>query len=192
MPRASVLAATRRRRLAVAVVLGEKAVHDARAEEEPVVRLAPATALEGLHVHDVALDARERRDGPLRVRVDEPPEEPFGPSPAHAHRVGDGVHRPAAKERDVRHRVAAVDVQEAGEGHVPGAVASADRQDVDVDAAKVFGDAVELFDRAGRPQDAVVAQPARQAQRSAGVAQVAPALGVEDDSDARHRRCRGG
>ena len=129
-------------------------------------------------MHHVALDPDERRRRSLRVCVNEPREESLGPAVAHPDGVRDGVHRAAAKERDVGHRVPVVDVQEARERHVAGAVAAADRQDVDVHPPEVFCDAVELLDRARRAEHPVVAEAAREAQRGARVAQVAPALGV--------------
>ncbi len=68
------------------------------------------------------------------------------------------------------------------------AVAPADGEHVDVDPAKVLGDTVELFDRRGRAEHAVVAEPPREPQSGPRVSKFSPALGVENDADATHSR----
>ena len=85
---------------------------------------------------------------------------------------------PPRRSATLRERRARVDVEKPGQRDVVGPVAAADGEDVDLGAAEVLGDAVELVDAAGLAHDAVVAQPAREAERGAGVAQVAPALGL--------------
>src|ERR1019366_1281087 len=85
------------RGLTVSVVLGEKTMDDAGAEEEPELVVARPGASERLDAHDVPVDAGERCDRALRVGVDQATEEALGLAVADAHGVRDGVHRAPAE-----------------------------------------------------------------------------------------------
>src|SRR5262249_33809464 len=76
--------------------------------------------------------------------------------------------------------------EEPGQRDVVGPVAAADGEDLDVVAAEVLGDPVELVDRARLADDAVVAERACEAGGGARVPQGSPAPGVEYDADSRH------
>ncbi len=67
-----------------------------------------------------------------------------------------------------------------------GAVAAADREDVDLEALEVLRDSVELVERVGLAHDAAVAERLGQTARRARIAPVLAALGVEDDANAGH------
>ncbi len=185
-------------RLPAAIVLGEVAVDDAGPEDEAVVgarAVAPNRAPGRPDAHDVPLDVGERHRGALGVGADQALEQPFGVVASHSHRVGNDVHRAAAKERDLRQRalrlgvlrdVRRVHVEEAGDGHMIGAVAAADAKHVDVEALEVLRRAAKLVDRPHRTDDAVISKLPRDAERGPGVAQVPAALGVQDDADPWH------
>jgi len=71
-------------------------------------------------------------------------------------------------------------------------VASGNRENVDLQTTEVVRDSIELLDRVGRANDAAITDSACEALGGAGVAQVVPALGVYDNTDAGHERERYG
>ena len=111
------LGSDERRRLLITVVLGQKPVDHAGAKQKPIV---------GSHMEHMAFYVVQRDDRTLRIRPEEPSQQPLGFGACDAHRVGDGVHGATSQERDAWERLASVDVEKPGEGHVVGAVASAD------------------------------------------------------------------
>ena len=129
--------------------------------------------------------------GSLGVGADEPPSSPSGSPAPDAHRVGDGVHRAAAEERDLRDGLWAGEL---------GAYTS--RKPVIVtwfvpspplmpstsmsSAPEVLRGAVEARRSSDLAHDPVVPERAREAERGRRVAQVAPTPRVEDDADAGH------
>ncbi len=94
---------------------------------------------------------------------------------------------PPRKEGEVGGAFAGVvDVEEPGDRDVIRPIAPADPEDVDRENLEVLGDAEELVARARFADDPVVTERVGEAPGGAGVADVATAAGVEDDSDSRH------
>jgi hypothetical protein len=87
-----------------------------------------------------------------------------------------------------RERVALVDVEEAGDGDAVRAVTAADAEHVDLELPEVFGDAIQLVERARGTDHSVVAEGASESAGCAGVAQITAATRIEDDAYSCHGR----
>lgn len=159
------------------VVLAEETAHDACAEEEAVLIA---------DFHHVALNVFERTGRALVVSPNEPREQTLRPPDARPDAVGDCVHRAATKERDLGQGHALVNIDKSGEGDVIRSVATADAEHLNVQTLEVFCDAMQLINRVGFADHAVIAQSVGESSCGLGIAKVTAALGIEYDSDTLH------